>query len=185
MSADPTTGVIATGRDGLGIARIEPGRGKAAEVAALLHAKLGITPPNGPRSVSHGDVTIGGIGPNTWIAVHESAGNSFADSLEPLLGDLAAVADQSDAHVIFRLTGPRVRETLAKLVPIDVHPRNFRANDIAQTVCGYMGVTLWRLEDSMQGEPTFEIWVGRSLAASLEQAIGHSAAEFGFVRQTP
>jgi heterotetrameric sarcosine oxidase gamma subunit len=185
MRADPTSGVIVTERDGLGIARIEPGRGRTAEVLALLHAKLGIALPDGPRSVSHGDVTIGGISPNTWIAVHESAGNAFAESLEPLLSDRAAVADQSDAYVIFRLTGPRTRATLAKLVPIDVHPRNFRVNDIAQTVCGYIGVTLWRLEDGMQGEPTFEIWAGRSLAASLEQSIRHGAAEFGFVRRTP
>jgi methylglutamate dehydrogenase subunit D len=185
MRADPTRGVIANERDGLGIARIEPGRGKTAEVLTRLHAKLGIALPDGPRSVSHGDVTIGGIAPNTWIAVHESAGNAFAQSLQPLLADCAAVTDQSDAHVIFRLTGPRTRATLARLVPIDAHPRNFRVNDIAQTVCGYIGVTLWRLEDSMQGEPTFEIWVGRSFAASLEQSIRHGAAEFGFAGRTP
>ena len=185
MRADPTSGVIATERDGPGIARIEAARGKTGEVLALLHANLGIALPDGPRSVSHGDVTIGGISPNTWIAVHGSAGNSLAQSLQPLLGDRAAVVDQSDAYVILRLTGPRTREALARLVPIDVHPRSFRVNDIAQTVCGYIGVTLWRLEDSMQGEPTFEIWVGRSLAASLEQSIRHSAAELGFVRQTP
>lgn len=185
MRADPTSGVIATERGGLGIARIEPGKGRTAEVTELLRASFGIAPANAPRCVSRGDVAIGGIAPNAWIAVHANGGNSFAESLQTLLGERAAVADQSDAHVILRLTGPKVRETLAKLVPIDVHPRSFQVDDIAQTVCGYMGVTLWRLEDSMHGEPTFEIWVGRSLAASLREAVRHSAAEFGCVRQTP
>jgi heterotetrameric sarcosine oxidase gamma subunit len=185
MPADPTSGVIVTERDALGIARIEPGKDRAAEVAELLRANFGVAPPNAPRCVSRGDVTIGGIAPNTWMAVHANAGNAFAESLQPLLGDRAAVADQSDAYVILQLTGPKVRETLAKLVPIDVHPRSFQVNDLAQTVCGYMSVTLWRLEDSMQGEPTFEIWVGRSLAASLRQAIRHSAAGSGFAGQTP
>jgi sarcosine oxidase subunit gamma len=185
MRADPTSGVIATERNALGIARIEPGRGRAAEVAERLHAKFGIEPPNAPRFAGRGDVAIGGIGPNTWIAIHENAGNSFAESLHPLLGDHASVADQSDAYVILRLAGPKVRAALTKLVPIDVHPRSFQVGEIAQTVCGYVGVTLWRMEDSVQGDPTFEMWVGRSLAASLHQAVCHSAAEFGFARHTP
>jgi sarcosine oxidase subunit gamma len=185
MRADSTSGVIVTERDGRGIARIEPGRGRTAAVRELLRAELGIEPPNAPRSVSRADVAIAGIGPNTWIAVHASAGNSFAESLQPLLGHHASVVDQSDAYVIFQLAGPKVRAALAKLVPIDVHPRRFQVSDIAQTVCGYVSVMLWRMEDGMQGDPTFEVWVGRSLAAGLRQAIGHGAAEFCFVRQAP
>ena len=179
------SGVIATERDGLGIARIEARRGRTAEVVELLHGKLGVAPPSAPRCVSLGEVAIGGIGPNTWIAIHPSGGNAFVESLQPLLCHCASVSDQSDAYVILRLAGPKVRATLAKLVPIDVHPRSFQVGDVAQTICGYVGVTLWRLEDSVHGDPAFEIWAGRSLAASLHQAICHSAAEFGFVRQTP
>jgi sarcosine oxidase subunit gamma len=185
MRADPTSGVIVTERDGLGIARIEPGRGRTAEVLERLRAELGIEPPNAPRCVRRGDVAIAGIGPNTWIAVHASAGNAFAQSLQPLLGQHASVVDQSDAYVIFRLAGPEVRAALAKLVPIDVHPRRFQVSDLAQTVCGYVSVLLWRMEDGSQGDPAFEIWVGRSLASSLRQAIDHGAAEFGLMRQTP
>ena len=179
------SGVVVIERDGLGIARIEARRGQTAELAGILRAKLGVEPPSAQRRVSGGDVAIGGIGPNTWIAVHQNAGNSFAESLQPLVGHCASVADQSDAYVILRLAGPKVREILAKLVPIDVHPRSFQVGDIAQTVCGYVSVTLWRLEDGVQGDPAIEIWGGRSFAASLREAIGHSAAEFGQMRQTP
>lgn len=179
------SGVIAAERGGLGIARIEARRGQTAAVVALLREKFGVAPPDAPRCVSRGEVAIGGIRPNTWVAVHESDGNSFAESLQPLLGHCASVSDQSDAYVVLRLAGPKIRETLAKLVPIDVHPRSFEVHDIAQTVCGYMSVTLWRMDDDSQGDPAFEIWVGRSLAASLHQAICQSAAEFGYVRRTP
>ncbi|MGH8179769.1 MAG: sarcosine oxidase subunit gamma [Steroidobacteraceae bacterium] len=179
------SGVTVTERDGLGIARIEARRGQTAEVVELLRAQLGVAPPSGPRCVSRGDVAIGGIGPNTWIAVHENAGNSFAQSLQPLIGHCASVTDQSDAYLILRLAGPKVRETLAKLVPIDVHPRSFQVGDIAQTLCGYVGVTLWRVEDDAQGDPAFEIWGGRSFAGSLHEAICHSAAGLDHVRQTP
>ena len=183
MHADATS-VIVTERDGLGIARIEARRPQTAQVLELLRARLGVAPPNAPRWVSCGDVALGGIGPNTWIAVHENAGNSFPESLQPLIGHCASVADQSDAYVIVRLAGPKVRAALAKLLPIDVHPRSFQVGAIAQTVCGYVGVMLWRLEDGAQGDPAFEIWGGRSFAASLHEAIRHSAAEFGYARQT-
>lgn len=177
-------GVIATERDGLGIARIAARKGQTAAVAELVRAQFGVELPTAPRRASRGAVGVARIGPEAWLATHDSAGNAFAESLRSLLGDSASVADQSDAHVILRLTGPKVRDTLAKLIPIDTHPRSFQVGDIAQTVCGYINVTLWRLEDTGQSDPAFELWAGRSLAINLHQAISHAAAEFGFVRQT-
>lgn len=176
-------GVIATERDGLGIARIAARRTQAATVAERFRAQFGIEPPHAPRRASRGEVGIAGIGPGTWLATRENAGEAFAQALQSSLGDCASVTDQSDAYVILRLVGPKVRETLAKLIPIDVHSRSFEVSAVAKTVCSYVNVTLWRLEDTVRGEPSFEIWAGRSLAVSLYQAISHSAAEFGFVRE--
>ena len=178
------SGVIAAERAGLGIARIVARKGQGARLAELVRSSFGIEPPNGPRRASRGDVGIAGIGPQTWLATCDGAGNGFAESLRRALGDAASVSDQSDAYVILRLTGPRVRAALAKLTPIDIHPRTFQVNSVAQTICGYVNITLWRLEDADQGDPVFEIWVAGSLAASLHQAIAHGAAEFGFVRQS-
>lgn len=176
-------GVIATERDGLGVARIAAHRMQAARMSERFRAQFGIEPPHAPRRASRGEVAIAGIGPDTWLATREHAGNAFAQSLQASLGDCASVTDQSDAYVILRLAGPKVRETLAKLIPIDVHPRSFQVGAVAKTVCSYVNVTLWRLEDTARGEPSFELWAGRSLAVSLYQAISHSAAEFGFVRE--
>jgi methylglutamate dehydrogenase subunit D len=177
-------GVTATERDGLGIARIAARREQSATLAELFRTNFGVEPPKGPRRASRGDVAIAGIGPETWLATREDAGNAFAQSLRSLLGDCASVSDQSDAYVIIRLAGPKVRDALAKLTPIDIHPRTFQVGDLAQTLCGYVNVSLWRLEDTVQRDPAFEIWAGRSLAVSLHQAICHGAAEFGFVRRT-
>lgn len=177
-------GVIATEREGLGIARITARRGQSAQVVELLRTRLGIELPQTSRRASRGEVAIAGIAPGTWLATRDGAGNEFAQSLRPWLGDCASVSDQSDAYVMLRLTGPQVRAALAKLLPIDIHPRSFLVDALAQTVCGYINVMLWRLEDSAQSGATFEVWGGRSFAVSLHRAISHSAAEFGFVRQT-
>lgn len=176
-------GVIATEREGLAIARIAARRGRKGTVAQVLGANFGVEPPDGPRRASGGEVALAGIAPETWLATREGAGNGFAQSLRPLLAHCASIADLSDAYAILRLTGPDVRATLAKLVPIDVHALTFGVNALAQTVCAYMSVILWRLEDSAQWGPTFEIWVGRSLAVSLHEALCQGAAEFGFVRE--
>jgi methylglutamate dehydrogenase subunit D len=178
-------GVIAAERSGLGIARIVARKEQRARLAELFRSGFGMELPHGPRRVSHEDVGIAGLGPETWLATCNGAGNGFAESLRQALGDCASVSDQSDAYAILRLTGPRVRAALSKLTPIDIHPRNFPVNSVAQTICGYVNVTLWRLEDTARGDPVFEIWVAGSLAASLHHAIARCAAEFGFVRQTP
>lgn len=177
-------GVVATERGGLGIARIAARRGQSAQVVELFRTRFGVEPPRTSRRASVGQVGVAGIAPQTWLATRDGAGNDFAQSLRSLLGDCASVSDQSDAYVMLRLTGPRVRATLAKLVPIDLHPRSFPVGDVAQTVCGYVNVMLWRLEDAAQDGATFEVWAGRSFAVSLHRAISHGAAEFGFVRQT-
>lgn len=175
------SGVIATERDGLGIARITARRAQAARVAELFRAQFGLEAPTAPQRVSQGDVAIASIGPGAWLATHDKAGNAFAPFLRSSLEHCASVSDQSDAYAILRLTGPKVREALAKLLPLDIHPRAFQVSAVAQTVCGYVNVMLWRLEDTAQSDPVFEIWAGRSLAISLHQALSHSAAEFGFV----
>lgn len=176
-------GVIATEREGLAVARIAARKGRQSTVAQVLRGSFGIEPPAAPRRVSAGEVALASIAPETWLALREGSGNAFAESLRPLLKDCASIADLTDAYAILRLTGPDVRTTLAKLVPIDIHARAFGVDALAQTVCGYMSVILWRLEDSAQWGPTFEIWVGRSLAVSLHEALCQGAAEFGFMRQ--
>lgn len=179
QTTDCGRGVLVTERDGVAVARIAARRGQAASVAQRVSASHGIELPLGPRRASRGGIGIAGIAPQTWLATGEGAGGDFAQSWQSLLGDCGSVTDQSDAYVMLRLTGPKVRETLARLVPVDVDARSFRVGDLAQTVCGYMRVMLWRLQDCAQGGPVFEIWVGRSLATSLREAIAHCAAQFG------
>jgi sarcosine oxidase subunit gamma len=70
---------------------------------------------------------------------------------------------------------------LAKILPIDLHPRAFAPGDVASTTASHIGATLWRLEDSAEGLPVFEIAVFRSLAGSFWDTLTRSAAEFGFV----
>jgi heterotetrameric sarcosine oxidase gamma subunit len=174
-------GVIARDRDGLGLATVLARKGRAELLAQRVRERFGIELPNGPRRMSEGTVSFAGTGRGAWLAVCENGGNGFATSLRETIGDLAAISDQSDGYAVLRLAGPRVRDTLAKLVPVDIHPRAFRPGDVAGTVVAHFGATLWRLEDGPDGSAVFEVAVFRSLARSFWHALGESAAEFGLV----
>ena len=84
------------------------------------------------------------------------------------------VADVSDMRVLFRVSGPRARDTLAKLVPLDLSPAAFGADTFRRTRLAQVAAALW-VEDG-----TFGVMVMRSLA---EYAFGvlRAAAQHGEV----
>lgn len=179
----PSTGrgVAVSDRVQLGLATVVARRTLIATLAQRVHECFGVDLPRGPYRTCAGGVSFLATGPETWLATHEQAGHAFAADLEKSIGDLAAVSDQSSGYAVFRLMGPKLYETLAKLLPIDVHPRRFKSGSAASTMAAHMAVTVWRLDDSADGSPVFEIAIFRSFAASFWHALSESAAEFGLV----
>ncbi len=182
MSVAPPTNpdVIASDRDGLGFAMVLARKNKGAALSQRIREYFHIELPQGPHRTSAGDLALAGTGPGAWLATRDRGGNAFALSLMEAIGDLACVSDQSDGYAVLRIGGPKVRETLAKMFSIDLHPRAFKPGDVAVTVAAHIGATIWRLEDS-DGAAAFEVAVFRSLAAGFWHALADSAAEFGFV----
>ena len=168
-------------RDGLGIASLHVRKDRGAALIQRIHESFQIELPQKPHRAFAGDVAFAGIGPGAWLAMHNDAGNAFVTSLRKTLGDLASVCDQSDAYVVLRVSGRRVREAMTRLVPIDLHPRAFRSGDVAVTVAAHVGVTFWRLDDDADGSEVFEIAVFRSFAKSISRALCESIAALGIL----
>ena len=166
-------------KEGLAIAAVMARKSSGEDLARRIHELFGLELPRGPRRVSGDDIALIGIGPSTWLVAAEGQPNSFSATLAEKIRDLASVTDQSDGYVVLRLSGPKVRDTLAKLVPVDVHPRVFDVGAVAATVAGHISVTLWRLPDEDARTPVFEVAFPRSMAESFRRALTHSAAEFG------
>ena len=174
-------GVVAADRDGLGLATVAVRRGQGEALARKIRDRYGIALPLGGYRSEAGGVAFAGTGPETWLAAQERGGNSFAVSLGEEIGAAASVSDQSDGYAVLRLTGPKLRETLGKMVPLDMHPRAFPVGAVASTVAMHIGATLWRLDDGPGAVPVFEIAVFRSLAGSFWHALSESSAEFGLI----
>jgi len=183
ISAAAGRGVRVADRDGLGVASVLLRKGQIAALSERVRQRYGMELPHGPQRRVAGDVAFAGVGPEAWLATCETGAHAFAPALKEALGEAASVADQSSGYAILRLTGPKLRETLAKFLPIDLHPRAFERGAVASTTAAHVGATLWRLHDAADGSPIFEIAVFRSLAGSFWHTLSTSAAEFGFIRE--
>ncbi|HEX3848745.1 MAG TPA: sarcosine oxidase subunit gamma family protein [Steroidobacteraceae bacterium] len=177
-------GVTAIDRDGLGLATIAVRKGSRNALSQRIRDEFRIELPGGPTRAAAGEVAFAGIAPGSWLAMRDQGGNAFAASLAQSTAGLASVTDQSDGYAVLRLTGPMVRAALAKLLPIDLHPRAFQVGAVASTVASHMGVTVWRLPDT-GGAAVFELAVFRSLAESFWHALAEGAAEFGLAVGRP
>ncbi len=175
--ADATrpVGVKAIAREGLGLASVVAPRGGEAALAKLVATRYGLMLPTAPRAVRGAAETFVWAGPGQWLFVAEPR----QDLAE--LSALAAVSDQSDARASLRLTGPKVRDMLAKGCMIDLHPRAFPPGAAAVTSIAHIGVCLWRADEQPdEGHAVFDILVARSMAASFWSWAHACAAEFGY-----
>ena len=180
-AAAPNPGLVIEERTDLALATVIARRGKKQELKSAVAPAYSLDLPDRPRVVSKNGVSFAGIGVGQWLASAEpSAGPDFVPQLRERLARLASVADQSDGRVVLRLSGNRVRDVLAKGVPVDLHPRRFKTGDVATTLVAYVGVQIQQLDD----RPTFQLMAFRSLAGSLWSWLTQSAAEFGYeIRQ--
>jgi len=141
---------------------------KGADVAAAL----GIA--DGPRHSRAGALTSLGIGPGRWLLLGQKP-----EALREKLAGLASLSDHSDGYAVFEVSGPCVREGLAKGVPLDLHPAVF-TDAVAVTAIAHIGAIIWQC-----GENRFAIAVFRSYAGSFWHWLAASAAQFGLEVETP
>ena len=153
--------ITVTERRDTSLVSIMARRGQAGALATRLREGRGI----------EGGTCLN-VAPSTWWAV-----GADATKVREALGGLASVVDQSDAYMIIRVTGSRVRDVLSKLVFIDLHPDAFAAGCVASTVAAHVNVTLWRVEDTAEGA-AFELAFYRSFSSDFRHALERSCAEF-------
>lgn len=151
-------------------------KGAHAVLAERVKAELGIELPQARRAAGAGSLQLVWAGRDQWLAVSEAGdGRTLEQRLRSALGEVASLTDQSDGRTVLRLSGPRVRDALAKGIPVDLHPRAFKPGDTAMTVVSYINIHLWQVDDA----PTYDIAMFRSFAVAFWDWLAASAAEFG------
>lgn len=148
-------------------AAIIPRPGGMAALAEALLTGFGIELPSLGRWVASRRLTLARTAPHQMLALRDGAGNGLFEELEAALGAHAGVVDLSDARAAVRLQGPRARDLLARLLPLDLHPRAMQAGHAASTLAAHIGVLVLQLDDA----PSYELLCQRSFGDSLLRAL--------------
>ena len=174
--AENAAGVTLALRNDLAMATVLSRRGQHDRLAERVRNMFGIDLPATPCRAEAGPTAFIWSGPGQWLACAEGIEpHTFEERLRSELSGLASVSEQSDSRVVVRVAGPCARDTLAKGVMVDLHPRAFRPGDVAVTTVAYVGVHLWQIDET----PTFELAFYRSFAGSFWHWLIGAGAEFG------
>lgn len=147
------------------------GIGLLGHSVAALNTALGVQLPATPHRVAAEGITYLWSGPSSWLAMSEST--DLISELSQRAGQLAAITEQSDGLFTLRVIGSHVRDILAKLVPIDLHPSAFPPDAVALTLAGHINVRLWQEEDG-----AFALCCFRGFAGALHHALAQAGQEF-------
>ncbi len=172
------TGLVATDRCGLSIAMLVARNGRIEELAKAVEGRYGIELPFGPSRSAFGPYAFLGVSRDSWLVVSEQA-SRLETELRNVVAKAASVADQSDAYGVLQLSGPKLRNVLPKMLPLDLHPKAFPVGHVASTVAAHVAVRLWRLDDAPDGSPTCEVAIGRSFVRTFWFVFSECAAEIG------
>lgn len=169
-------GILVTTRAALGLATVIAPPGGTPALAAAVRADFGLDLPMTPAALRNGACQAVWTAPGQWMLVGDDRA-AFRQRIAGLAA-FAAMSDQSDSRAVLGLSGPRVRDLLAKGCMIDLHPAAFPVGAAATTSIAHIGAVLWRNPDG-PGGAAFELMVSRSMAGSFWSWFAGSAAEFG------
>jgi methylglutamate dehydrogenase subunit D len=169
-------GVSIEQRGGLVLAVIISRNGQQSALADIIRETFAAALPH-TRKLAHGNtLDFVWTAPRQWLAIGERAKNpDLLSKLRTGLSTTAAVFDESDARVILRVHGPRIRDTLSKLISIDLHRRAFHTGDAASTHAAGIVVQLWQVDN----RPAYNLVVARSYAADFWERLVEAGSEYG------
>ncbi len=127
---------------------------------------IGCEPPTETNTVvESGDYRIYWLGPDEWLAVTPTgqAGELKAKFLATLDGVFCSVVDTSSGLTMVHVTGKNAAALIASDCPFDLHPREFKPGQCAQTRLARAGMTISPLADGSG----FEVIIRRSFADYL------------------
>ena len=116
------------------------------------------------------------LGPDEWLILSlDRDPEELAEAMEATVGEThAAVVDLSDNRTTLKLSGPNVWTVLNKVSPLDFHPRNWKKDKCAGSLCGAVQAFFWQ----RSAEPEFYILVRRSFAAYTAALLLDAMQEF-------
>ena len=145
-------------------------------VAGVLKV-LGCEPPTQANTmVESGEFKIYWLAPDEWLVITPTgqAGKVEAELKAALQGVFSSVVDNSSGLTLVKITGDNAANLIARDCPLDLHPREFKPGQCAQTRLAKAGMTIAPLRDGSG----FEIIIRRSFADYIGLWMQDALVEF-------
>ncbi|MGF1610665.1 MAG: sarcosine oxidase subunit gamma [Kiloniellales bacterium] len=160
---------------GLGRVWLAPFRGRGEIVGSILWSRLGCALPPPLRFAEGEGLRLLWADAEGWYAeAAQERPGELLRTLRDTLGDAAALVDKSAMHALLRLSGPRVRDLLAKGCQLDLHPEAFPIGSCAPTAIEHCHIHI-----RAEAPDSFALLVPASVARSFWHWLEVSALEFG------
>jgi methylglutamate dehydrogenase subunit D len=169
-----STGATLTELVGLSLAAVAARGGQIPALTVAFEREFGATLPARPGRNAQNTIAFVWSGPDQWLAIGGPADN-LIQRLTSSAGTLGSVTDLTGSRTLLRIGGPRARDGLMKIVPIDLDKSAFTTGSAAITVAAHIPVQLWQIAPS----PSYEIATSRSYGVSLWKALTQCFAEYG------
>jgi len=130
-----------------------------------------------------GALRIYWLGPDEWLIITPSDKQSGlkARLCEALQGIFSSVTDVSSGQTIISISGVNARALIEKGCPLDLHPREFKTGDCAQSHLAKTGILISAVDDT----PRYELVVRRSFSDYLGHWLLDAVKEFLVAPETP
>jgi methylglutamate dehydrogenase subunit D len=168
------TGATLTELAGLSLAAIAVRGGQTSALSAAIEREFGAPLPIRPSRTAQNSIAFVWSGCDQWLAVG-AATDDLVQRLALSAGTLGSVTDLTGSRTLLRIGGPRARDGLMKMVPLDLDESAFTTGSAAVTVAAHIPVQLWQIDAS----PSYEIASPRSYGVSLWKALTQCFAEYG------
>lgn len=170
------SGVTIEEREGLDMVQVSAWAQTAESACALIAEAFGVQPPMQPNSVAtDGTTRILWLGPHRWLIVtpRQKTPDLAAELSAILPTATAAVVDLGAGRSVFAVSGARVRDLLAKELPIDLHPAKFPPGRCVQSSMAHVGVLV-----HATAKDSFELFVYRAFAQHFREVLDDAALEY-------
>ena len=124
-------------------------------------AAAGVNVPDQRQCLTEGTGGMAWMSPDELLIMcaYDDANAKLADLRDKLAGTHALAVNVSDARAVFEVRGPKAREVLAKLAPVDLAPASFTPGMFRRTRIAQVPAAFW-----MPQEGVFRVVCFRSVA---------------------
>ena len=147
-------------------------RGTLANVESSIKKSCGLTIPKMQQSSESSDssITLWRLQNNQVLAYFSYDGDDSESYLKTKFNASAYYTDQSDTWAMIRVKGPRSRDVLERICPINIDKDVFSVGNVSRTVMEHIGTIIFRDEDD-----SYVLLTMRSFGRSMLHAIEVSA----------